>query len=216
MSKTVKIPSDRNPWTCNINGVPYSYTAGSTQSVPDEVAALIQQTYGFPPAPPKIEKPWPCDPVDLSEYQKTADAFVPTITSPANGDVIKYDSSAGKWKNASDFMPAISTPQDGDVLVYDGTSGTWKNSGMPEFVQIGVSREDNTLTLDKTWQEIKDMVTAGKMPYISNVVVSETEAWNSASAGVYYYTTGGEYCINLMYDFCTDTPNGYPSYTIQP
>ena len=101
MSKTVKIPTDRNPWTCNINGVPYSYTAGSTQSVPDEVAALIQQTYGFPPAPPKTEKPWPCDPVDLSAYEKIADAFTPTITSPANGDVIKYDSSSSKWVNGA-------------------------------------------------------------------------------------------------------------------
>lgn len=39
--REVIIPSNMNPWMCNINGVVYSYTAGSTQTVPDEVASLI-------------------------------------------------------------------------------------------------------------------------------------------------------------------------------
>lgn len=42
MSKQVTIPSNMNPWWCNINGAVYSYTAGSTQTVPDEVAAVIE------------------------------------------------------------------------------------------------------------------------------------------------------------------------------
>ena len=99
MSKTVKIPNTANPWRCVINGVEYAYAPGTTQSVPDEVAALIAQIEEYPPDPLPVEKPWPCDPVDLSAYEKKADAFAPTITSPSNGDVIKYDSSTGKWVN---------------------------------------------------------------------------------------------------------------------
>ena len=99
MSKSVKIPNTANPWRCMINGVEYAYAPGTTQSVPDEVAALIAQIEEYPPDPLPVGKPWPCDPVDLSAYEKKADAFTPTITSPSNGDVIKYDSSTGKWVN---------------------------------------------------------------------------------------------------------------------
>lgn len=41
MAKTVKIPEYMNPFVCEINGKRYSYEAGVTVSVPDEVAALI-------------------------------------------------------------------------------------------------------------------------------------------------------------------------------
>lgn len=43
MSKTIKIPSDKgNPVFVTLNGVKYTYTAGETVSVPDEVAALFE------------------------------------------------------------------------------------------------------------------------------------------------------------------------------
>lgn len=43
MSKTITIPSDKgNPVFVVLNGVKYTYTAGDTVSVPDEVAALFE------------------------------------------------------------------------------------------------------------------------------------------------------------------------------
>ena len=43
MSKTIKIPSGiGNPVDVVLNGIKYSYPAGSMQTVPDEVAALIE------------------------------------------------------------------------------------------------------------------------------------------------------------------------------
>lgn len=54
MSKQVTIPSNMNPWWCNINGVVYSYTAGSTQTVPDEVAAVIENYNNMLP---KLDEP---------------------------------------------------------------------------------------------------------------------------------------------------------------
>lgn len=45
MSKTIQIPSDRgNPVRVVINRVLYQYTAGTTQTVPDEVAALLENS----------------------------------------------------------------------------------------------------------------------------------------------------------------------------
>lgn len=50
MSKSVTIPSTNSPmWTCCINGTCYSYSAGSTQTVPDEVAALINDIRALDP-----------------------------------------------------------------------------------------------------------------------------------------------------------------------
>lgn len=41
MSITVKIPEGNNPFTCYVGNKKYTYLAGSTQSVPDNVAAVI-------------------------------------------------------------------------------------------------------------------------------------------------------------------------------
>ena len=43
MSKTITIPSDKgNPVVVVLNGKKYTYAAGATESVPDEVAALLE------------------------------------------------------------------------------------------------------------------------------------------------------------------------------
>lgn len=50
MSKTVTIPAHTRPdWKCSINGKRYSYQAGSTQEVPDEIAALIEASEDMQP-----------------------------------------------------------------------------------------------------------------------------------------------------------------------
>ena len=49
MSKTVTIPSGDNPFIAKINDRYYSYPAGTTVSVPDEVAALIESIQGNDP-----------------------------------------------------------------------------------------------------------------------------------------------------------------------
>lgn len=58
------------------------------------------------------------------------------ITTPSNGQVLTYDSTAEKWENSP--IPAqsitglsdttISTPTDGQVLTYDGTAEKWVNA----------------------------------------------------------------------------------------
>lgn len=51
MSKVVTIPKDRNPFVVIVNGVKYSYPAGATTEVPDEVADVIEKYVGAKPKP---------------------------------------------------------------------------------------------------------------------------------------------------------------------
>lgn len=68
-----------------------------------------------------------------------------SITSPSNGQVLKYNSTAGKWKNqtdagagtlAGDSDVELVSPADGDVLTYVASASKWENkpssgSGVP-------------------------------------------------------------------------------------
>ena len=51
MAQTVKIPDSSNPFVVKINNYEYSYKAGTTQSVPDEVAAVIAAHNSARPVP---------------------------------------------------------------------------------------------------------------------------------------------------------------------
>lgn len=44
------IPTSADPWVCTINGKKYSYAAGSTETVPNEVAAVIDNEKKLQPA----------------------------------------------------------------------------------------------------------------------------------------------------------------------
>ena len=47
MSKTVKIPTYKAPYTVTINNNTYSYKPGSTMEVPDEVAEIIERDFAL-------------------------------------------------------------------------------------------------------------------------------------------------------------------------
>lgn len=66
-----------------------------------------------------------------------ADLTDTTITTPADGEVLVYDGTAGKWVNdeidtatsLSELTDTtISSPSDGQILAYDGTAGKWVNT----------------------------------------------------------------------------------------
>ncbi len=58
MAKTVKIPDNMSPWEATINGLKYVYPAGTTQEVPDEVAALIERLSNLEPEKEPIAPPF--------------------------------------------------------------------------------------------------------------------------------------------------------------
>ena len=58
-------------------------------------------------------------------------------SSPANGEVLKFNSTSGKWENSTDNAKtnlnslddvSITSPTDGQVLTFDGATSTWKNA----------------------------------------------------------------------------------------
>jgi hypothetical protein len=77
------------------------------------------------------------------------------ITTPANDDVLKYDSNAGEWVNgpggggASDLDDLtdveITTPTNGQVLTYDSNDQKWKNDSASAPSTLG-GLSDVTLT----------------------------------------------------------------------
>lgn len=75
------------------------------------------------------------------------------LTTPADGEVLTYDSASGKWVNAEIETATsleeltdtdITTPDDGDILVYDETDEVWKNQ--PQAV-VAKTVSGNPITL---------------------------------------------------------------------
>lgn len=85
---------------------------------------------------------------------------------------------------------------------------------------IGMTEEGGTLTLDKTWQEIYDHMSAGGIATV--VIVSTLEDEPSVShmivKSINGFTSDSEYYVNF-YDsifpqFSATSPSGYPSASL--
>ena len=132
--------------------------------------------------------------------------------------------------SGSDFSPDISNPQDGQVLVYDGTAGKWVNGagggGSSLMVEAILTVEQDTpiITLDKTWQEIRDAVDDGKTV---NIIMDNNEGQKQETNFLQIlnisYTPGNAlpYAVGIsipggeqVFDLAADSANGYP--TISP
>ena len=73
--------------------------------------------------------------------------------------------------------------------------------------------ETNTYTCDKTWQEIYDAFATGTAPIV--LIQDSGEEIPGFSAMIGAYCGSGVYYVDAgPGTFETDSPNGYPSYTI--
>ena len=75
--KTVTIPNDYHPYEVEVNGKEYRFPAGATVSVPDEVAAVIENYYKLQPK----EKP-------------TDGGTLPYVSPENNGDILTVKDGA--------------------------------------------------------------------------------------------------------------------------
>lgn len=96
-----------------------------------------------------------------------ADLVDTAISNPSNGQVLKYDSTSGKWINGT-ITPgsttlaaltdtSISSPTNGQVLKYNSTSGKWENAnesggggGTVTSVTAGTGLSGGTITTSGT------------------------------------------------------------------
>ena len=102
MSKTVKIPDNMKPWRAELNGVKYEYEAGSTQTVPDEVAELIARSEKRDDAP-AAKAPWE---IEIPEQEAPA-SELPEVSADDNGDVLTV--VEGAWAKAA--------PTGGNIII---------------------------------------------------------------------------------------------------
>ena len=128
MSKSVTIPTNMKPfWACEINGIQYSYLAGSTATVPDEVAALVEQYYA---ALPKEE--------DLTYKNvllvKDIKALSPNTCNELKcGDVVvkqtgtQFHSYRVSYKDdvVGEMSLSYVDHQNSEEVYYDKTGGDW-------------------------------------------------------------------------------------------
>ncbi len=83
------------------------------------------------------------------------------VTIPAMIEVLNQVTQLGNLTNV-----ALNSPSDGQVLTYDGTAGKWKNadlSGGGSFV-VTVTEDSGTYSVDKTLAEINDALEDGLLP----------------------------------------------------
>ena len=104
--------------------------------------------------------------------EAAAAAFAPDIDDPQNGDVIKYDSTEGKWVNGAasgGFDPDIDDPQDGDVIKYDATAEKWVNGAAAEsglvVPLITVDTQNLTITMDMSFADVLEAIENNKCCY---------------------------------------------------
>lgn len=103
MSQSVRIPTTANPWKCRLNGVEYSYPAGSTQTVPDGVAKIIASMGTFPPDAAEPENPW----------------AIPMASTTAPGLVAKgaaVADAAGAAPTAAEFKALLDSLRNAGVI----------------------------------------------------------------------------------------------------
>lgn len=143
MSKEVKIPTSMQPdFVCTINNTTYRYKAGTTQTVPDEVAELIENINAQEPKEdPKAGESFEqqvsdvVDPKIAAAVEEVTEKYVIDLTSLevqpgvqinlTEEDVITYD----------EFIAATSSGRDIYVKVTDGEDD-W-------YWLMDVKRDDN-------------------------------------------------------------------------
>lgn len=122
MSKVVTIPKDRNPFVVIVNGVKYSYPAGVTTEVPDEVADVIEKYVGAKPKPdPNAGINFGGTQSDWNQTDSSADDFIknkPFWEEPA---VIFDDSVTFTEEGATFYVSDEIKVGDNVIVEWNGT-----------------------------------------------------------------------------------------------
>lgn len=139
--KTITIPMADNPIEIIINNQVYSYRAGETVTVPDEVAAAIEQIYNMAPgaahrpAGPGV-KEYPYDVVIMVTYSED-DAEIDTTEDPV---LLK-----------GDLEDAAAALEDGDMVTAAVFSMTDADDGpvmhMFPVESVALDETDDVITL---------------------------------------------------------------------
>lgn len=117
-------------------------------------------------------------------------AFKPDITTPTDGQVIMYDSTAEKWKNGDVFTPEITEPAAGQVIMYDGTSSSWVNGSpaQPGFTPVIENLYDNHQATPQATQDVLAL-THNLSDYDMIVFTTQVQIDNRSCIGSFVYSS---------------------------
>ena len=134
MSRTVKIPDNNRPWSATINGVTYGpYPAGSMQTVPDEVGAVIDAYNSSLP----VENP-----PETVEQEITRIATQIAEAEVGEAVIVTFEFEGGGTATASKTNGEIKAALMANKNVY--ASLTNEESGMTYFSEIdNISHDAN-------------------------------------------------------------------------
>lgn len=126
---------------------------------------------------------------DTEGTAHTSDIVLPSaifdITSPTNGQTIRYNSTSGKWENSNVSFSAdlgdlddvvITSAQDGQVLTYDAANNRWINTNgstvaaMSDLTDVAITTIQNgqILAYNSTsgkWENITLSIAASDVSY---------------------------------------------------
>lgn len=209
MAKIITIPVGFHPLEITINNTKYVYKEGETVSVPDEVAALVEQYIAAQPVP----KP-----------NSLVDNLGLAFRREHRGKALKVkdDGSDVEWGEGSGGgggLPEISAGDAGKVLTVNQneTEAIWAQSGGIFWITASpIPDYEDVLRLDKTFLEIFNAMRNKLLCVITFDYEGQPtnyEAQHMIVADVGYDPELGEGFVNT-YDlqFSCSSVNDYPEY----
>lgn len=180
MSKVVTIPKDRNPFVVIVNGVKYSYPAGVTTEVPDEVADVIEKYVGAKP------KPDPNAGINFGGTQS---------------DWNQTDSSAADFIKNKPFGDVPIVIMEEQTFTYDGI-----NPAMPISTKAPTVGSDAQVVIDGVvYTSVVDNSLG--VPAIGNMGLMGAGAntgepyfigWNTDTAAMAFFAEPGTYTVEIL------------------
>ena len=122
--------------------------------------------------------------------------------------------------SASAFAPDIDNPQDGDIIKYDGTAGKWVNGSasggsggsLKVTVTVDTSSANMKMVMDKTWQEIYDAFSDGN--FVGVLFDNEGVLFQMPITAMQEYGVAVNSNTQLgVISFTANSANDYPAYT---
>ena len=131
-------------------------------------------------------------------------------------DDLKPEPGGGGGGSLSELSDTeIATPSNNDVLTYDSSANKWKNAaggGSGGGLVVTASWVDNAYVFNKTWQEIYDAIEGGQFVSVAlegSYISSIEKIGNEMPFGYYCTVNGGNEA------FTAETADSYPTWVYE-
>lgn len=162
---------------------------------------------------------------DTSGVSHTTDIILPAaifnITSPENGQTLRYNATSGKFENSNVSFSidlddiddvVISSVQDGQVLTYDAANHKWINADGSTVAALS-DLTDVTITTAQNGQVLSYNSTSGKWVNVALAAVATSGSYNDLSDQPTLGTAAAKDSTNAVTQGSTDLLESGAAYT---